>query len=141
MLQALLMEKFKLEAHIEKKELAVYALIVDAGGPKIQKTKYEIAGGFTNGSTWPGNANGAWTLADLADMLSPLLEKPILDETGLKGMFEVRLHWTPEDKSATTGGASIFSALRQQLGLRLVEKNAEVQVLVIDHLERNPASK
>jgi uncharacterized protein (TIGR03435 family) len=141
MLQALLMEKFKLAAHIEKKELAVYALTVDTRGPKIKKTKYETAGGFTDGSTWPGNANGAWTLANLAEILSPLLEKPILDETGLKGMFEVRLHWTPEDKSATAGAASIFNALRQQLGLRLIEKNTEIEVLVIDHLEKAPGSK
>jgi uncharacterized protein (TIGR03435 family) len=133
MLQSLLEQKFKLAVHREKKEIPVYVLSIDADGLKLKKTPGETAGGFSGASTWPGNVIGDWSVSDFAEMLAPHLQRPVLDETGLKGMFQIRLNWTPD-------GTSIFSSVRSQLGLKLVEKNAEIEFLVIDRLEKLPTA-
>ncbi len=88
------------------------------------------------------------TLRDLADLLSGPLERPVIDETGLPGKYDWTLYWTPERQgaqaaagAASTGdsGPDLFTALQEQLGLRLVSKKAPVEVVVVDHMEKVPS--
>jgi uncharacterized protein (TIGR03435 family) len=131
MLQNLLAERFKLALHHEKRELAVYTLVVAKNGPKMKVTQQTEAGG-----TWGAwNGNARWvthyvTVQNLADFLSPRLDRPVIDSTGLTEHYEFTLTWAAETMVATRntgpdgGGAeepapTIFGALQQQLGLKL----------------------
>ena len=81
-------------------------------------------------------------MADLSDKLSrPFfsLGAPVIDATGLTGLFDFTLNWTPDNLSAETApGPSIFAALLEQLGLKLEASKSTLEVLVIDHVERIP---
>jgi bla regulator protein BlaR1 len=158
MLQAALAERTKLAFHQETKELPVYALVVDADGAKLQPS--QSAGelkrsdskvmfitsddpadkgfrtGFKmdmqNGQVRDMSAQGV-SADGLAKQLSQQLGGAVVNETGLKGLYDFNLHWTP-DPSQPSGG--IETALQQQLGLKLEPKTAPMQVLVIDHIEK-----
>ena len=86
-----------------------------------------------------GIGNGNLKLAghrvdDLADALSRILGRKVLDRTGLAGQFDVELKWTP-DLAPPDGGPSIFTAIEEQLGLKLESGKAPIDVLVIDHID------
>ncbi|HLK69061.1 MAG TPA: TIGR03435 family protein [Bryobacteraceae bacterium] len=135
MLQALLAERFHLVAHLEKKEQPVYALIVpNGGGSKLVKVRESGTGGFSEGSSGPGGVKGKFTLADLAALLSYQTDRPILDKTGLDGMFEIDLHWIRDSDDSS----ALFSAVKEQMGLRLVPEKASIDLLVIDRVDRTP---
>ena len=75
----------------------------------------------------------------LVGELSFHLQRPVLDKTGLEGMYDFSLQWTPGDKQPAEQGPSIFAAVQEQLGLKLLQSNAQtaqVYVLVIDHAEK-----
>jgi uncharacterized protein (TIGR03435 family) len=80
--------------------------------------------------------------ADLARVLSQQIGRPIADETGLKGAYNFKLNWTPDmdpNSTATStadSGPSIFTAVQEQLGLRLESAKVPVRVLVVDHIDR-----
>jgi uncharacterized protein (TIGR03435 family) len=152
MLQALLTDRFKLALHRETKELSVYALNVVKGGAKIHEVK-------ADGKSRTGGGRGHLigqkiSMPQLADLLTlagqPELGRPVIDKTGLKGVFDISLNWTPEnplaagrndpDARATENviGPDIFRALQQQLGLRLESQKGPVEFLVIDRAERVP---
>ena len=150
MLQNLLAERFKLALHHEKRELAVYTLVVAKNGPKMKVTQQTEAGG-----TWGAwNGNARWvthyvTVQNLADFLSPRLDRPVIDSTGLTEHYEFTLTWAAENMVATRntgpdgGGAeepapTIFGALQQQLGLKLERGTNPTDILVIDHAEKTP---
>jgi len=84
------------------------------------------------------------TMPMVADFLSRNLERPVVDETDLRGSYEVSLEWQPEDGPASTAegaaGPSIFSAIQEQLGLRLEPQKGPVEILVIDHAEKIPSA-
>ena len=153
MLQALLMDRFKLALHRETKELPVYALTLINEGAKIHAVK-------ADGKSRTGGGRGHLTgqkisMPELADLLTLVgqreLGRPVIDKTGLTGVFDIALSWTPEnprpaggndpEARATTENApspDIFRALQQQLGLRLESHKGPVEILVIDHAERVP---
>jgi uncharacterized protein (TIGR03435 family) len=81
------------------------------------------------------------SMTDLAGILSNQLERPVTDETGLKGRYEFTLSWMTAVSAAPSGagGPDIFSALRQQLGLQLEAGKAQVEVLVIDRFDKEPS--
>jgi uncharacterized protein (TIGR03435 family) len=79
-------------------------------------------------------AAGGVSMSQLANAISSMSNRVVLDRTGLQGGFDVDLRWTPE----TPEGPSIFTALQEQLGLRLESTNGPVAVLVIDHAEQPP---
>jgi uncharacterized protein (TIGR03435 family) len=149
MLQALLAERFKLVAHRERKELPAFALVVGKNGPKLTKAELnESGGGMTSGD---GTVSGqAVTMARLASFLAtPRLDLglPVVDQTGLEGTFSFTLKWTPEKlltgKAAgkapdLDGPPSIFTALNEQLGLKLEKRKALLEVLIVDKAERVP---
>ena len=77
-------------------------------------------------------------MADVAHSLSSELGRKVTDETGLEGAYDVLLQWTPENRSAAGTPdefGSIFTAVQEQLGLKLEPQRSEVEVLVIDHVE------
>ena len=153
MLQALLADRFKLQLHREIKKLPVYALVVSKNGLKLQRA--ESSGGLSAGFN-PGRAHmsGRFSMPQLADYLSHRLGRPVLDQTALEGVYAVALDWVPDstdepgsapvsppaagEGTTVASGPSIFTALREQLGLTLVATRGPVEILVIEHAEKVP---
>ena len=145
MLQALLGDRFKLALHRDKKVLPAYVLEVDKKGPKMEKAD----GGDSVTNTNTGRAGGVTITASntdmdlLAQMLARKMDLPVVDQTGLAGVFNFTLHWTPDTvrpPEARDDDVSIFAALPEQLGLRLRSAKVPVDVLVIDHAEMPTAN-
>lgn len=142
MLQLLLTDRFKLAIHSETKTIPAYVLEVDKKGPKLEKAE----GGDSVTSTSTGNNGQVKIVLKNTDMdafaqrLARNLDLPVVNQTGIKGIFNFTVHWTPDTTAPTKQEAaddvSIFTALPEQLGLRLRSAKAPVQVLVIDHVER-----
>ncbi len=133
-LQAVLRDRFGLVLRSETHELPVYSLIQAKTGAKLAVHPAGDArvSFYKNG---PGHVegNGA-TISMLRDMLSRDLGHPVSDETGLAGQYDFKLDWTPDSDTSGTG-PSIFTALTDQLGLRLESKKGPVQVYVIEKIE------
>jgi uncharacterized protein (TIGR03435 family) len=136
MLQALLADRFKLAAHAEKREMPIFALVIAKGGPRLITTN-ESAVGLSGGRGQITVQGGDDALAVLAFELSWRLGRPVIDQTGLKGRYELTLNWTEDDvPSPASSGPSLFTAIQEQLGLKLEATKGPVPVLVIDHAER-----
>ena len=137
--QMLLAERFQLKIHRETKELPVYALSVARNGPKI-KTAADDDATHSNLSMRRGAAGNAEItgtsvpLANLARSLSDLVGRSVMDKTGLKGNYNFKMTFTPDTglQGAAGDGPSIFTALQEQLGLRLESEKGPVEVLVVD---------
>jgi uncharacterized protein (TIGR03435 family) len=140
MIQALLADRFALKTHLETRELPVYALVVAKGGAKLQDSKSN--GCMINGGRAGINIQGCASMAVLGEELAENLGRIVIDKTGLDGRYDIDLKWTPYDSAAaaTESGPSIFTALQEQLGLKLESQKGPVQVLVIDHVEQPSAN-
>ena len=133
MLQSLLAERFKLSTHRESQERSVYALVPVPGGHRLRQSKEGTRGGTSaeigrlvfTGATMPG----------LALRLTQILSMPVVDSTGLAGPYDFTLEWQQDDNAP---GISLFTALQEQLGLKLEPRRVAVDVLVIDRAERVP---
>ena len=138
MLQALLVERFKLAARKEDRPRAIYALVVDKNGPKLKESDASAQTGRTMFRSGPGIAGfkGSMTMATLALRFSGKLDRPVQDFTGLTGKYDVDLTWTPDPASEPY--PDIFTAVRESLGLRLEPRKEPVETLVIDHINRIP---
>jgi uncharacterized protein (TIGR03435 family) len=160
MFQSFLRERFQLKVHSETKELPVLALVVAKGGPKLQPAK--------PGDTYPDGIKGPdgkpaghagmmmWgrgrltgqgiPIGNLVPPLTQELGRIVQDKTGLTGKYDIELRWTtddaaPDSRSASDSpGPSIFTAMQEQLGLKLESQKAPVEVLLIDHVEQPPAN-
>jgi uncharacterized protein (TIGR03435 family) len=135
-LRSLLADRFQLTLHRETKEQPVYALVAAKGGPKLRESTDDRSQIRRSG---PGMITGqAVALGMLALNLSNELGRSVIDKTGLTGRYSFELKWTPDRVSppSDTGGPSIFTALSEQLGLRLESERGPVEVLVIDRVER-----
>jgi uncharacterized protein (TIGR03435 family) len=132
--RSLLASRFGLVAHHETRQLTSYEPTVAKGGSKL--TVVTTPGeqlGFRGGA---GHNRGfAITMPMFAKELERLMGRPVLDKTGLEGKYDYVLEWTA-DSDATGTGPTIFTALQEQLGLRLESVKAPVDTLVIDHIER-----
>jgi uncharacterized protein (TIGR03435 family) len=151
MLQTLLSERFKLVIRHESKEMPVYALVVGKNGPKLKEAAGE--GATEIGGDGRETVFERVSMAQLAGVVGRSLDRPVIDATGLKGLYSFRLTWATEDRrrpdSVAAGTAeasepddapSIFTALQERLGLRLEPSKAPVDVLVIDRIERPSAN-
>ncbi len=140
MLQALLAERFKLTLHRETKELPMYVLVVAKNGPKFKTTESETGISSNSSRThWHVTAKG--TMRRFAEFLSEEAGRPVVDQTGLSGSYELTLDWTPDDAPAandSAAGPSLFTALQEQLGLKLDATKGPVEILVIDRANRTP---
>ncbi len=142
MLQALLADRFGLKVHHETRELRVYKLVVSKGGSKMHEIRAGQKAGVSMGR---GQFTGRGiTIGSLVGFLSGTLGQPVVDKTDLTGNYDAKLRWTPDDAaepSQTSGapldsGPSLFSALQEQLGLKLEPAKEPVDTIVVDHLER-----
>ncbi len=133
MLQTLLTDRFQLAIHRETKEVPIYALVAAKNGPKVQEVKDKNKIGAM--STGRGMLRGQMTMADLARYLSSGAGRPVIDQTGLAAGFEINLQWSA-DNSLDASGPSLFTAIQEQLGLKLEPGKGPVEILVIDHAEK-----
>jgi uncharacterized protein (TIGR03435 family) len=146
MMQNLLAGRFKLQLHREQQERAVYALVVAKGGLKATAAPGE-AGAKTNWSRDHIEAQHM-SMAHFAERLSRVADRPVVDATGVAGAFDFELKWTPDSsraKPAENSGAqladlppSVFTAIEEQLGLKLEPRKAPVEILIVDHAEKVP---
>jgi uncharacterized protein (TIGR03435 family) len=154
--RALLADRFTLMVHQESKELPVFSLAIGKNGSKLQRAKPPVGSSGVSGR----GANGRiqWIFTDspvslLVHELSQRLGRPVVDHTGLSEHYDFKLEWTPEQNqpvlqstdSATaipsasgpdSSGPSIFTALQEQLGLKLESERGPVEIIVIDRANR-----
>jgi uncharacterized protein (TIGR03435 family) len=164
MVQSLLAERFNLKVSHETRELPVYALVIAKNGPKLTPTTAPPVappGDRPPGEPNPHNrgimmkGNGDLTgsgtsISLLADVLSRQQElgnRLVLDKTGLTGDYDWTLKWTPTSMSPASGAdvtpppagdssaPSLFTAIQEQLGLKLEPQKGKVAVVVIDHID------
>jgi uncharacterized protein (TIGR03435 family) len=184
MRQNLLIERFGLKFHFEKKETQGYELVVAKNGPKFKESDPEspqdsaselssVPSPLTIGKdgfpTMPSGrsgvfamatgARGQWprtTMGDFAEYLigSSMAGKPVIDSTALKGKYDLSLDWMPERRMSAiapsapaenslpaapqASGPDFFTALQEQLGLKLVPKKVTIEMFVVDHIEKTP---
>lgn len=160
MMQALLAERFQLQLHHETKEFTVIALGVGKNGPKLKESSLELSGGRDGakiGMSMSATGVGRMevkegNMAALANSLSRLLGRPVVDNTGLTGRFDFDLEYSRDDSNgmmlmpAASGGAlpaapepgvSIFSSI-QRLGLKLDAQKVPMDAIVVDRAEKVP---
>ncbi len=153
MILSLLEDRFKLKFHRETKEFPIYALVPGKGGSKMKVA--ETQGQETPGmmSMGRGQMTGKqMDMAMLANNLSNQLGRQVIDKTGLTEQYDFELKWTPDESQAgfgpfggppapppppsDTGGPSIFTALQEQLGLKLESQKGPVPMIVVDSVEK-----
>jgi uncharacterized protein (TIGR03435 family) len=163
MLQGLLVDRFDLAVHRDRRELPVYALVLSRRdgrlGPQIHPATVDCQS-FSAKPLDSGTAQAEYAgcepqmgltrikapgfrISGLASGLMRILDRPVVDKTGLAGAFDIELSWTPDPTmlpigmpAPPPGGPSIFTAVEEQLGLKLVSDRAPVDVLVIDRIAR-----
>jgi len=157
MLQALLSDRFKLVLRREMKQTSVYELTIARGGPKLQPVE---EGKCTPRPSPEGPKCGTYSLRfglfsafaggdfdSFTYLLNLILDRPVIDKTGISGMFDVVLKFAPDERSALAElppspaqvdgtDPSIFTAIQEQLGLKLEPTRASIEALVIDHIEK-----
>jgi uncharacterized protein (TIGR03435 family) len=144
MLQELLADRFHMKVHHEIKQLPVYELIVAKGASKLSESKLEDPSkGNIEGSDGEIIVKGM-PLVFVLRSLTQELGRPVLDQTGLTGNYDFTLKWTPDQKQMAspnnasapdTTGPSLFTAIQEQLGLKLEPTKGPVDTIVIDHVE------
>jgi uncharacterized protein (TIGR03435 family) len=153
MLRSLLVERFKLTFHREQKEFSIYALEVAKGGPKLNASAADAAAPPTVG---PAQVSPKYvslparnaTMGDFATLMQrAILDKPVVDKTGLAGRYDFDLQWAPDETQfggelkipTQTESAPLFTAIQEQLGLKLQATKGPVEALVVDKVERPSA--
>ena len=138
MLQALLIDRFGLVFHRESKMRGGYLLVIAKSGPKIQPVS--DVGGHVNDNR-PGKMQRLrTTMDDFASAISYILRQPVVDETHMEGRYDVVLTYAPErgPDPPADDGPSIFSAIQEQLGLKLEPRKLPVNMFVVDHCQKVP---
>jgi uncharacterized protein (TIGR03435 family) len=142
MIQKLLADRFSLKFHREKRPLNVYAIQVAKGGPKLTPAAHPegrpTQRGYPQGA-WLCNKMSNHGMADFVlDMQFFIEDRPLVDQTGLTGRYDITLCYTPDETRATDPNAppGLFTAIQEQLGLKLQPMKAPVDVLVIDAVQK-----
>jgi uncharacterized protein (TIGR03435 family) len=159
MLQAMLADRFQLKVHHETKVLSLYSLVIAKGGLKMKEADPKDT--YANGIKGPDGAshggmfsvsNGKMTgqgvgISNLVMNLSRMVQRQVDDKTGLTGKYDFTLSFTPEGMPAESKEAtgvdtapSIFTALQEELGLRLEATKGPVDTIVVDHVEMPSAN-
>jgi len=137
MLQALLAERFHLAVHTEQRPVPGYALIVASRGARLHPTKGAPFPGFRT-HTDNGMLSGMdWSMPFLASVLQKVSGRPVVDQTGIAGGYDVQLEFAP-DLSTESTLPSLFTALEETLGLKLKPEKIPIEFVVIDHVDRAP---
>jgi uncharacterized protein (TIGR03435 family) len=133
MVQRLLEDRFAMKLHRETRVLPAYDLVVAKGGSKLEASK---ANGKSIGMGRADFHAEGLTTDLIAEQLSRIAGRVVVDKTGLDGRYDLKLKWTPDDAVATEGSPpSLFTAIEEQLGLQLKAAKEPVPVLVIDEIE------
>jgi uncharacterized protein (TIGR03435 family) len=144
-LRALLEDRFHLQVHAETRDLPVYELVVSKPGLLkqggcVEKCRNSEFGEKGTDLTLEGEA---MNVTELAGTISMVLDRRVIDKTGISGTFDVHLRWTPEPGEVgdpntpfEKSSGSLFTVVQQKLGLKLRNATGPVAVLVIDHVER-----
>src|SRR5262245_11600369 len=162
MFQNLLAGRFDLKFHKDRRKVPVYELVIARNGPKLQQSKSEAAGSSHNSGNRENHGSGghaggtSMTTAQLAQMLGQIVGRTVIDKTGLREKYDVRLSWRPDPGQGVSAsdhvpserlelGASsptdpnlpsIFTALQEQLGLKLQSTKGLAEVMVIDSAQK-----
>jgi len=138
MVQKLLADRFHVTFHHDTRELSVYAIRVGKGGSKLVKSSHDPS----ELQDQTGNGNHEWrftnnSLPEFAMFLESMVDRPVVDQTELPGKFDFQLKWTPNETQTSDPNAppGMFTAIQEQLGLRLEPAKSSVDVMVIDHAE------
>ncbi len=155
LLQQLLADRFKVVVHHEAKEFALYALAIAKGGPKVEETRQQDLQKSPVSGVMCVNRRGGKGVIEMqgctmmqfasnlgGDARSDLGRK-VVDQTGLTSYYTIALHWTPVETTAPTAGISapevsgpsVFTAVKEQLGLELKPIKGPLDTIVIDHAE------
>jgi uncharacterized protein (TIGR03435 family) len=165
MMQTMLAERFKVVVHRETKDMPVYELVVAKNGPKLTKAPDRDCSDGKRCHTWgPGNPmmQGGFPgtsvdMDDLIDIMQMWLDHPPVNKTNIHGMFDIRIQFNPRPTAQPSGGRNapgagepinadpaslpdLFTALQEQLGLKLEPRKGQVETIVIDHVERPTAN-
>lgn len=144
MMQKMLAERFKLAVHRDQKTFSVYALIVGKNGIKFKEVPdADSHNSNSNNNHYEGTCV---TMATFAEFLARRTDLPVIDMTGLKGFYDLKLDWFPEPKqSENKGDAPVMAdgptlpfAVQEQLGLKLETRKAPIEILIVEHAERVP---
>ena len=147
LLGPLLADRFHLRFHHETRSMTVYSLVVAKGGPKLKAPQGDQPEGTRYGNMIVGTK---YPITRLAADLAWNLNMPVIDKTGLSGIYDIDLNWTPNNDRPDFGDVhnpadlpapdpnrpEIFTAIKEQLGLELKAEKGPVDVIVIDHIER-----
>jgi len=158
MFQQILTDRFKLATHHETRELPVYQLVIGKNGSRLKESAPgDPASGtpqrrgmmFSRGKVTATGASVSMLIAPLSRQLG----RTIVDKTGLTGSYDFTLEWTPDNAAPPPAGGSppeaaapdqsapdIFTAIQEQLGLKLESTKGPVDVIVIDHIEKPSAN-
>lgn len=140
MLQGLLKERFEMTLHAEQREMTHYELVIGKNGPKLKESTAG-PGEAIGTARLDGIRSNRMPMNKLAMLLSRMTRMPVLDKTGLTGFYQFDLRYADEVSRVPAEnqvGPSIFTAVQEQLGLKLESKKGPVEVLVIDRAEKVP---
>ncbi len=147
MVRKLLAERFGFKMHMEKREMAVYGLTVAKGGPKLEKSKVNNPNGMSENDHDNGGQRGVnmtnATMGEFALVMEFEMDRPVVDQTGLTERYDFKLTWTYDDSKVPTDGTaapSLFTAIQEQMGLKMEPVKASADVMVIDKVERPSAN-
>lgn len=140
MLRTMLADRFGLKLHREPKEMPVYALVAGKAGFKL----HEVPNPGTYDTRHESGlfAATAMPMPRLADFLSHVADRPVVDMTGLKGIYKIELKWEPDYEEARDGTGQIdrgvLAVLEAKLGLKLEARKMPFEALVIDRIQKTP---
>jgi uncharacterized protein (TIGR03435 family) len=154
MVQALMADRFSLKFHHETRDLPSYTLVVAKSGAKLKKSGRDLPGPFGSPEAQGANAPRMFSPdkgkleahgIPIGWLIGPLSrefgDRTVVDKTGLTGSYDFSLHWTPgDDSSSNADEPSLFTALQEQIGLKLEAQKAATDVIVVDHIERPSAN-
>ena len=151
MLQPLLEDRFQLKTHKEQREVTGYSLVLAKNGSKLHEVKEgEVSSRPAGLIVKRGVIDGhAMSIAMLAGFLRSELGRPLTENTGLAGDYDFKLEWVPDESQPNSGGnipapdsigPSIFTAIQEQLGLKLEAQKVLLDILVIDHVDKPAAN-
>lgn len=134
MVQSLLVERFQLKLHSETRILPAYDLVLIKGGSKLQPSETSGKSIGVGRTHFTGEGLG---MTSIAEELSKITGRVVVDKTGLTGRYDFKLLWSAYDAEATDGDPpTLFTAIQEQLGLKLESAKEPVPVLIIDHVDQ-----
>jgi uncharacterized protein (TIGR03435 family) len=145
MLQTLLAERFKVALHRQTKELPAYVLVVGKNGPKVHKSTTEGESSIQPDRARMTVAVQRTPISQLVEVLATVLRAPVLDETGLRGNYDITVNlakYIPTDRLAGDPPldpfALIMTGLQEELGLKLESRKVQLELVVVDRAEKIP---